>query len=197
MDRRGFLGRALGTLALPVQGGQADRLRDPGSAGNSRAPVGTLDNDEVVKDIERKLKCTCGCNLDIFTCRTTDFTCQFSPALHKDVMDLRAQGKAPDEVIAAFVAKHGEQILMAPPPRGFNLVGYVVPGIAIVAIGAIIAAVIIRRQAVGATVRQSDSPTATRPLGQTVRQSDSPTAAGSPTDGDLDRLQRALSEVAD
>ena len=76
-----------------------------------------------MKGIERKLKCTCGCNLDIFTCRTTDFTCQFSPALHKDVLQLRGEGKSPDEVIAAFVAKHGEQILMAPPAEGFNLVG--------------------------------------------------------------------------
>ena len=187
MDRRGFLGTALAAFALPQQGGQADRLRDPVSAGNSRAPVGTLDNDEVVKGIERKLKCTCGCNLDIFTCRTTDFTCQLSPALHQDVMELRAEGKTPDEVIAAFVAKHGEQILMAPKAEGFNLVGYVVPGIVIVSIGALIAAVILRRQ----SVRRSGTPTVVEPIGQTVRPPDGPTAT------DLDRLQKALTEVAD
>lgn len=189
MDRRGFLGTAFASLLLPGQAGQgqADRLRDPGAVGQSRAPVGTLDNDEVVKEIERKLKCTCGCNLDIFVCRTTDFTCQFSPALHKEVMELRDAGKSPEEVIAAFVEKHGEQILMAPKPEGFNLAGYLVPGIAILAVGAGIAAVIVRRQA----LRQADA--------QAARQSDGTTVSGpvSPTDTDLQRLEKALTEVAD
>jgi len=183
MDRRGFLGTALASW-LPWQGDQADRLRDPVSVGRGRAPVGTLDNDEVVKGIEHKLKCTCGCNLDIFTCRTTDFTCQYSPALHQEVMDLRAQGKSPDEVITAFVAKHGEQILMAPKPEGFNLAGYLVPGVVIFAVGAAITAVIVRRRKVG----RSDLE---HPDGQTVKRS------GGPTDADLDRLQKALTEVAD
>lgn len=188
MDRRRFLSGALAAFLLPRQGGQADRLRDPVSAGRSRAAVGSLDNDEVVKGIERKLKCTCGCNLDIFTCRTTDFTCQFSPALHAEVMDLRREGKTPEEVIAAFVEKHGEQILMAPKPEGFNLAGYLVPGVVMLGVGAAIAAVIVRRRTIEA-LPQSDSQTVGRSDGQTVRQSDSP--------ADLDRLRRALTEVAD
>ena len=183
MDRRTFFGAAFGSLLLPQQGSEADRLRDPATVGRSRAPVGTLDNDEVVKGIERKLKCTCGCNLDIFTCRTTDFTCQFSPELHKEVMDLRAEGKSPDDVIAAFVEKHGEQILMAPKPEGFNLAGYLVPGVAILAVGAVITAVILRRRSVGQSVSRSDGTTEI--------------ATDRPTDGDLDRLQKALTEVAD
>jgi hypothetical protein len=51
-----------------------------------------FDNDEVVKGIEHKLKCTCGCNLDIFTCRTTDY--QFRRR-HKEVMDLRMPANRP------------------------------------------------------------------------------------------------------
>lgn len=183
MDRRGFLSGALGALLLPRQGDQADRLRDPVSAGRSRAAVGILDNDEVVKGIERKLKCSCGCNLDIFTCRTTDFTCQFSPALHNDVMALRKEGKSPEEVIAAFVEKHGEQILMAPKAEGFNLAGYLVPGVVILSVGAALAAVIVRRRTAPLAHPPSDS--------QTVRPSDGPTST------DLDRLNRALTEVAD
>src|SRR5687767_15769219 len=48
-----------------------------------RAVVTAADNDPVVKELEQKLKCTCGCNLDIYVCRTTDFTCQYSPALDR------------------------------------------------------------------------------------------------------------------
>jgi len=184
IDRRGFLSGALAGMLLPAQTDQADRLRDPASAGRSRPVVGALDNDEVVKGIEHKLKCTCGCNLDIFTCRTTDFTCQISPALHAEVMDLRKEGKSPDEVIAAFVAKHGEQILMAPKAEGFNLAGYLIPGVVILSVGVALAAVIVRRKAVQAH-EQSDGLSD----GQTVGPSDSPS--------DLERLQRALTEVAD
>jgi cytochrome c-type biogenesis protein CcmH len=187
MDRRGFLGTAFASLLLPDQGEQADRLRDPGTV-QSRAPVGMLDNDEVVKGIERKLKCTCGCNLDIFTCRTTDFTCQISPALHQEVMELRAAGKSPEEVIAAFVAKHGEQILMAPKPEGFNLAGYLVPGVVILAVGAAFTAVILRRQA----VRRAGGP-----AGADLSDPETVRPSAGPTTSDLDRLQKALTEVAD
>jgi cytochrome c-type biogenesis protein CcmH len=110
-----------------------------------RAVATAADNDPVVKELERKLKCTCGCNLDIYVCRTTDFTCQYSPALHKEVVDLRAAGKDPEEVVAAFVAKYGEQILMAPPAEGFNLAGYLVPGAAVLVAGSVIGLVLLRR----------------------------------------------------
>ena len=55
-------------------------------------------------------------------------------------------------MIAAFVAKHGEQILMAPQAEGFNLAGYLVPGIVILAVGGVTAVVL--GQASGG--RQSD-----------------------------------------
>ena len=48
-------------------------------------------------------------------------------------MDLLREGKTSEAVIAAFVDKYGEKILMAPKPEGFNLAGYVVPGAAILA----------------------------------------------------------------
>jgi len=73
---------------------------------------------------------------------------------------------------------------MAPKPEGFNLAGYLVPGITILAVGAAITAVILRRRKVGLPdLGHSD--------GQTVRRSDGPNPA------DLDRLQKALTEVAD
>ena len=115
IGRRALLARIAGAVAAagplaalaaaqePLAGqGDAGRLRDPSVAGRPRSVTTAADNDATIQQIERQLKCTCGCNLDIFTCRTTDFTCQFSPALHQEVMDLRAEGKAPDEVIAAW-----------------------------------------------------------------------------------------------
>jgi len=41
-------------------------------------------------------------------------------------------GKTEQEVIDAFVAQYGQVVLMSPPRRGFNLLGYFVPGVVLV-----------------------------------------------------------------
>lgn len=94
--------------------------------------------------LEHRIRCQCGCTLDVFTCRTTDFSCQVSPAMHRDIMSLVQGGYTAEEILNAFVDVYGDQAMMAPPREGFNVVGYVLPGIAI-AVGAIVLAVVIRR----------------------------------------------------
>lgn len=128
--------------------GAADPLRDPASVGQLRAEANPLDNNETIKGIERRLKCTCGCNLDIFTCRTTDFTCTYSPELHKDVMALYQAGQTADQIVAVFVAKHGEQILLAPPARGFNVLGYILPTTVVILGAGTLGFVLLRRHRV-------------------------------------------------
>ena len=94
--------------------------------------------------LEHRIRCQCGCTLDVFTCRTTDFSCQVSPAMHRDIMSLVQGGYTADEILGAFVDVYGDQAMMAPPREGFNVVGYLLPGIAI-AVGAIVLAVVMRR----------------------------------------------------
>jgi cytochrome c-type biogenesis protein CcmH len=81
-----------------------------------------------VVGIEHRLRCTCGCGLDVYTCRTTDFVCTVSPRMHREVLGLQDEGKTPQQIVDAFVASYGEVVLMAPKPEGFNLAGYLVPG---------------------------------------------------------------------
>lgn len=95
-------------------------------------------------DLEHDIKCQCGCVLDIYTCRTTDFTCAVSPAMHTDVMGLVAGGYSAPAILSAFQAVYGEQVLMAPLMRGFNWVGYLMPFAALIAGGVTIAALIRR-----------------------------------------------------
>jgi cytochrome c-type biogenesis protein CcmH len=94
--------------------------------------------------LEHRIRCQCGCTLDVFTCRTTDFSCQVSPAMHRDVMALVAGGYGAQEIIDAFVKVYGERVLMAPTREGFNLVGYVAPFLAMGA-GAVLIGALIRR----------------------------------------------------
>jgi len=139
-----LLTRVRGLAQGPQRPDTGDRLYDP-SMVQQRAAATPADNDAVVKELEHRLKCTCGCNLDVYTCRTTDFTCTYSPALHREVLALRQEGKTPEAVVTAFVAKYGEQILMAPKPEGFNLAGYLLPGAAVLTAGTLLTAVLLRR----------------------------------------------------
>lgn len=140
---------------LPVVTGQdqeqdpaVGRLRDPRMAGRPRDRISDYENDPFVVGIEEKLRCTCGCNLDVYTCRTTDFTCATSPAMHREVVALIERGMTGQEVIDVFVEQYGELVLMAPKKEGFNIVGYVVPGIAITAVGALMLWILSRRDTI-------------------------------------------------
>jgi cytochrome c-type biogenesis protein CcmH len=101
-------------------------------------------SDEQRDALEHRIKCQCGCTLDVFTCRTTDFTCQVSPAMHRDVIALVEGGYSAPEILDAFVNVYGERALMAPPKQGFNILGYVLPGIAVGVTGIVIALVLRR-----------------------------------------------------
>ena len=95
-------------------------------------------------DLEHRIRCQCGCTLDVYTCRTTDFSCQVSPAMHRDVMSLVDGGYDAKEIVAAFEQTYGEQVLMAPTKEGFNLVGWIMP-FAALATGAVVVGALVRR----------------------------------------------------
>jgi cytochrome c-type biogenesis protein CcmH len=103
--------------------------------------------DQAQRDeLEHHLHCQCGCTLDVFTCRTTDFSCQVSPAMHRDVVELVNGGYSAQEIMDAFVGVYGERVLMAPNKAGFNLVGWFAPGIAVI-VGAVVVFALMRRWA--------------------------------------------------
>jgi cytochrome c-type biogenesis protein CcmH len=175
------LPRAEGGDSLAGQGPNGS-LRDPTVIGRPRKPTDQRENDAEIQTIEQQLACNCGCTLDVFTCRTTDFSCTYSPALHREVLALRDQGKTARQILDAFVAKYGEKALMAPKPRGFNLWGYLLPGVAIGGAAVTLVAVLRRREAAVKAVGPS-APVPTRPV------------TASPEE--LDRLHRALEQVED
>jgi cytochrome c-type biogenesis protein CcmH len=144
------------------------------------------DNDSTVKAIEGKIRCTCGCNLDVFTCRTTDFTCATSPAMHRLVVARLDSGQTADQILAAFQAEYGEAILMAPPKRGFNLAAYVMPFVGLAA-GLTVLVLLMRRWVRGAPGRGA-------PTGSAEPSSPGEAPAGV-SETDLERLRRELERV--
>jgi cytochrome c-type biogenesis protein CcmH len=208
LSRRGFLGRLGAVALLPMQGqapqgqaplagsGEVGALRDPAAAGRPRAPTEVADYDERIKAIEHRLACSCGCTLDIFTCRTTDFTCTYSPQLHREVVEMDRAGKTAQEILDAFVDKYGEKALMAPKPEGFNLWGYLLPGSAILVAGGALVAIISRRRAVAGAGAGVKGTVELHPnLEQPGSEVNPRAASGSPEE--MERLRRALAQVED
>jgi cytochrome c-type biogenesis protein CcmH/NrfF len=184
LSRRNFLG--LGLVATPQDSlagrGATGTLRDPSAVGRSRTPTDARENDAQIQAIEQRLACNCGCTLDVFTCRTTDFSCTYSPALHREVLALRDEGKTAQQILDAFVAKYGEKALMAPKPQGvLNLTGYLLPGALIAAAGAGLLLFIGKRKAAVAAATDASVPS----------------AAGTASADELERLRRVLAEIED
>ena len=176
MNRRDFLvrlaggsvavfaaGRLSAQEAAPPQGATSNlfdmnqdaarRVVRPAKAGAT--PSMTDDQRDA---LEHQIRCQCGCTLDVYTCRTTDFSCQVSPAMHRDVMALVEGGYPAQEIIDAFVDTYGERVLMAPKKEGFNWAGYIVPFAAIGGGAVAVAAVLKGMQRRSAHVATTPAP---------------------------------------
>ncbi len=185
LSRRAFLGAGLAFAAQDSLAGKGSigTLRDPSAAGRPRMPTRAGENEAEIQAIETRLACNCGCTLDVFTCRTTDFSCTYSPALHREVLALKGDGLTAQQVLDAFVAKYGEKALMAPKPRGFNLWGYLLPGAVILTAGAGLIALIARRRAAVAGGGKVEEGGTAPPVSASAEE--------------MEGLRRALSEVDD
>ncbi len=95
----------------------------------------------------RTILCTCGCSPQ----SAHDCACSHAADMRDAIAaDLRS-GKTADQVIAAYVARYGEKIRIAPTTRGFNLVAWIGPSIGFLAAAWVLSAVLLRwRRAGGA-----------------------------------------------
>ena len=160
MNRRSFVVRATGACVLAVvadpllaQGTTPQRnasnlgAMDQGAAQSVRRPAKPNAHPSMTDaerdDLEHHIRCQCGCTLDVYTCRTTDFSCEVSPAMHADIKSLVEGGYSAQEILDSFVDTYGERALMAPRAQGFNILGYIAPFVALGA-GAIAVVVVLR-----------------------------------------------------
>lgn len=86
---------------------------------------------QTVDEVGKNFMCLCGCNSLLPNCLHT--SCSSKDEENATIAMLLSQGKSVPEIKAYFVAKYGEQVLSAPPKKGFNLTAYVTPFVAIVA----------------------------------------------------------------
>ncbi len=93
-------------------------------------------NSITVSDISDQLICQCGCTLTLNSCNHAE--CMVRDTMTTLIEQKLAQGQSEEQIIKFFVAQYGEQVLASPPKRGFNLVAWVLPFVAILGGGGVI-----------------------------------------------------------
>ena len=100
-------------------------------------PVTPALADEVtVNDIAKQLICQCDCGIVLADCGHA--VCASRDEMLTLIEQKIAQGQSEEEIIQFFVARYGEQVLASLPKRGFNLVAWLLPFVAILGGGGII-----------------------------------------------------------
>lgn len=88
----------------------------------------------------KALLCDCGCNPQSIK----ECACSRAEELRVSLAADAASGKTGEQIIAAYVAKHGQKILVSPPATGFNLVAWIGPAVGLLG-AALVMVVVIQR----------------------------------------------------
>jgi cytochrome c-type biogenesis protein CcmF len=84
------------------------------------------DRTELESSLRSDIMCTCGCRRSLANCGM--YNCHGDIAQTTKLRGMIEKGMTRDEIVAAFVRDFGgEDILMAPPDRGFNRLAWLLP----------------------------------------------------------------------
>ena len=95
--------------------------------------------EQVVYDIATQLRCVVCQNLSV-----ADSPSEMATQMRGVIKERLASGERPEQVVRYFVDKYGEWILLSPPRRGFSLLVWIFPPVAVV-VGFGIVALVLRR----------------------------------------------------
>ena len=86
-------------------------------------------NAATVDGLSQKYICQCGCTSVLSNC--THAECMVRDIMTTVIGEKLAQGQSEAEITQFLIAQYGEQVLASPPKRGFNLVAWVLPFVAL------------------------------------------------------------------
>lgn len=83
-----------------------------------------------LRAIGEKLKCQCSCSYTVGSCNMLN--CHFREEINEQLQADMSAGISEPAMLAKLKEKYGTHILAAPPAEGFNLVGWIMPFVALV-----------------------------------------------------------------
>ena len=104
----------------------------------AQAPAGRVDEQQVY-EVASQLRCVVCQNLSV-----ADSPSEMANQMRGIVRERLAAGETPAQVRQYFVERYGDWILLAPPRRGFTLLVWLAPLVAVV-VGVIVVALLLRR----------------------------------------------------
>ena len=105
--------------------------------------------EDRVRDIASDLRCVVCQNLSV-----ADSPSDLAKEMRNRVREMVEQGKSREEIQAYFVSRYGEFVLLSPPKRGFNLLVWGLPFVAILVGGGAVF-LIVRRWSAARPVEQA------------------------------------------
>jgi cytochrome c-type biogenesis protein CcmH/NrfF len=100
------------------------------------------------------LLCDCGCNPQSIKECACGRAEELRVALAKDA----GAGQSGEAIVAAYVAKHGQKILVSPPASGFKLIAWTGPAVGVLAATVMIALMLSRWRRASAALPQDAAP---------------------------------------
>jgi cytochrome c-type biogenesis protein CcmH len=85
-------------------------------------------NSDRAKRVGSQLMCMCNCNQILTQCNHVG--CTVSAAMLKELDQRVATTSSDDLLLQSFVQEFGTKVLASPPAQGFNLLAWLIPGIA-------------------------------------------------------------------
>lgn len=125
-----------------------------------------------VRAIGERLKCQCGCPYTIAGCEA--MSCEMRPVVNDQVRQDLSAGLGEDAIFEKLKQKYGPLIINTPPATGFNLLGYLMPFVALV-FGLLVIRFVLGRWRKPAAAR--------------------PAAANAPIDRFRDQIEKELGEL--
>jgi cytochrome c-type biogenesis protein CcmH len=111
----------------------------PSVSGDTGATGPIAVSEEAVDAVAARLRCVVCQNLSV-----ADSPSEMAHQMRGIVRERLASGETPEQVITYFVERYGEWILLTPTARGFNLLVWVMPAVAL-GLGILVVAVSLRR----------------------------------------------------
>lgn len=129
-------------------------------------PAANLSAATSQSEVEETLICLCGCGQTIKNCPHEN--CGFAIPAQEKIASYVKSGKSKEEILDIFMKQYGDEVLAMPKKEGFNLLGYIMPFVALIMAAGLIVVTIRSWTAKGAEDEEKTLPKTKEDFGSDI-----------------------------